>query len=75
MISGWGFFIFWFGAWLSPQISFTIPFFVNLIFYIPFINLSIPLTHLLISLLFIIIGAWFGIASVRKTTLKVAETH
>jgi len=75
MVSGWGFFIFWFGVWLSPQCRFTIPILEFLIINIPLINLSIPLPHLIISLPFIIIGAWFGIASVRKTTLKVAETH
>ncbi len=75
MVSGWGFFLFWFGIWLSPQPRFTIPLVENLRINIPFINLSIPLTHLLISLPFIIIGAWFGIGSVRETTLKVAETH
>jgi len=75
MVSGWGFFLFWFGIWLSPQPRFTIPLVENLRINIPFINLSITLTHLLISLPFIIIGAWFGIGSVRETTLKVAETH
>ena len=75
MVSGWGFFLFWFGVWLSPQINFTIPLFEDLILNIPMINISIPLIHLIISLPFIIIGAWFGIGSVKETTLKVAETH
>lgn len=75
LISGWGFFIFWFGVWLSPQPLFTIPILENLALFIPFINLSIPLIHLIISLPFIIIGAWFGIGSVKETTLKVAEMH
>jgi len=26
MISGWGFFLFWFGIWLLPQDRFVIPF-------------------------------------------------
>ncbi len=75
LVSGWGFFLFWFGVWLSPQQRFIIPIIENLVLKIPLINLSIPLTHLLISIPFIIIGAWFGIGSVRETTLKVAETH
>ena len=75
MVSGWGFFLFWFGVWLSPQVRFIIPILEDLVLNIPIINLSILLTHLIISLPFIIIGAWFGIASVRKTSLKVAETH
>ncbi|UCD00713.1 MAG: isoprenylcysteine carboxylmethyltransferase family protein [Promethearchaeota archaeon] len=75
LISGWGFFSFWFGVWLSPQPRFIIPILENLALFIPIINLSILLVHLLISLPFIIIGAWFGIGSVKETTLKVAETH
>lgn len=75
LISGWGFFMFWFGVWLSPQTPFIIPILVNFVLVIPFINLSIPLMHLLISIPFIIVGAWFGIGSVKETTLKVAETH
>jgi protein-S-isoprenylcysteine O-methyltransferase Ste14 len=75
MVSGWGFFMFWFGVWLSPQFRFTIPLLEYLIINIPIINFSIPLTHVIISIPFIIIGAWFGIGSVRETTLKVAETH
>ena len=75
LISGWGFFLFWFGVWLSPQPLFTIPILENLALFIPIVNLLIPLIHLVISLPFIIIGAWFGIGSVKETTLKVAETH
>ena len=75
LISGWGFFLFWFGVWLSPQPHFTIPILENLALIIPIINLSIPLIHLVISIPFIIIGAWFGIVGVKEVTLKVAETH
>ncbi|MFW9827943.1 MAG: methyltransferase family protein [Candidatus Thorarchaeota archaeon] len=74
-ISGWGYFLFWFGVWLSPQPRYFIPLFDNLSFIIPLINLSICLIHLIISIPFIIIGIWFGIGGVKKTTLKVAETH
>ncbi|MFX0003919.1 MAG: methyltransferase family protein [Candidatus Hodarchaeota archaeon] len=75
IISGWGFFLFWFGIWLSPQPRFVIPIFETITFFIPFINLSITLTHLIISIPFMVIALWFGIGGVRKTTLKVAETH
>jgi protein-S-isoprenylcysteine O-methyltransferase Ste14 len=74
-ISGWGFFLFWFGVWFSPQSRFIIPIFDNLTFSLPLINIPISLIHLIISIPFIIIGIWFGIGGVRKTTLKVAETH
>lgn len=75
LISGWGFFTFWFGIWISPQPKFITPIFQNFVISIPIINFSIPLFHLLVSIPFILMGAWFGIVSVRQTTLKVAETH
>ena len=75
LTSGWGFFIFWFGVWISPQPRLIIPFMQDLRIIIPFINFSIPIFHLIISIPFILIGAWFGIGSVRETSLKVAETH
>ena len=75
LTSGWGFFIFWFGIWISPQPRLIIPFMQNPNIIIPFINFSIPIFHLFISVPFILIGAWLGIVSVRETSLKVAETH
>ena len=75
LTSGWGFFIFWFGVWISPQPRLTIPFMQNPLINIPIINFSIPFFYLLISVPFILIGAWFGIVSVRETSLKVSETH
>jgi len=75
LTSGWGFFIFWFGIWISPQPRLIIPLMQNPNFIIPIINFSIPIFHLIISIPFILIGAWFGIGSVRETSLKVAETH
>jgi len=50
-------------------------FFQNLTTLIPFVGFSIPLFNLIISILFIALGAWFGITGVKQTTLKVAETH
>jgi protein-S-isoprenylcysteine O-methyltransferase Ste14 len=75
LTSGWGFFIFWFGIWISPQPRLIIPFMQNPNIIIPFIKFSIPIFHLFISVPFILIGAWLGIVSVRETSLKVAETH
>ena len=75
LTSGWGFFIFWFGIWISPQPRFIIPFMPNPSISIPIINFSIPIFHLFISIPFILIGAWLGIVSVRETSLKVSETH
>jgi len=75
MVSGWGFFLFWFGVWFSPQPRFTLPILENLSINFPIINLSISLIHFILFIPFFIIGAWLGIRSVKETTLKVAETH
>jgi protein-S-isoprenylcysteine O-methyltransferase Ste14 len=75
MISGWGFFLFWFGMWLSPQDRFIIPFFQDFSVKIPILNLTIYLFNVLIFIPFFIVGAWFGIKGVIYTSLKVAETH
>ncbi len=75
LISGWGFFFFWMGIWVSPQPRFTIPILQNLSVLVPVINFSIPLLHLIICTPFLIPGAWLAIKGVKETTLKVAETH
>jgi protein-S-isoprenylcysteine O-methyltransferase Ste14 len=75
VISGWGFFLFWFGIWFSPQTRFTIPLFRALIVRLPVLNITIPLLHLVVFMPFFAVGAWFGIKGVAETTLKVAETH
>lgn len=74
-ISGWGFFIFLFGIWLSPQPKFRIPFLQEILMSIPIINSSISIFHFIISVPMILLGAWFGIVGVKEITLKVAETH
>jgi len=75
LISGWGFFIFWMGIWISPQPRFTIPFLKNLRYFVPLANLSIPILHLIVCLPFLILGAWLAIKAVKETSLKVSETH
>ena len=75
VISGWGFFIFWFGIWFSPQPRFIAPIFQNPEVLVPVINLSTPLLHLIVFIPFFIVGAWFGIKGVKETTLQTAETH
>ena len=75
IISGWGFFIFWFGIWISPQQRFIIPFLQKFSIQISQLDLTISLISLLLSALFFIVGAWFGINGVIQTSLRVAETH
>lgn len=75
LISGWGFFFFWIGIWVSPQARLAVPILQNLSILIPAVDSSIPLLHLIICILFLIPGAWLAIKGVEKTTLKTAETH
>jgi len=75
LISGWGFFFFWIGIWVSPQPRFTIPLLQNLPVVIPVVNFSIPLLHLTFCAVLLIPGAWLAIKGVKEVTVKVAETH
>ena len=68
IISGWGFFLFLFGLWLSPQPSFTYQ-------IIGFSLLGIPFTHLILASGFLIPGAYLGIKGVSEMGMKAAETH
>ena len=75
LISGWGFFFFWMGIWVSPQPRFTVPILQNPSVFVPVVSSSIPLLHLTICIPFLIPGAWLAINGVKETTLKAAETH
>lgn len=75
LISGWGFFFFWMGIWVSPQPRFTVQTPQNLSVLIPIINFPIPVFHLIIFTPFLTLGTWLAIQSVRETTLKTAEMH
>ena len=74
-ISGWGFFLFLIGTWISPQPRFYIPILHNFSVSLPVINLLVSFLHLIISLPSLSLGIWFGIKGVIETTLRVAETH
>ncbi|MHA2224681.1 MAG: methyltransferase family protein [Candidatus Hodarchaeales archaeon] len=75
LISGWGFFLFLFGMWLSPQPRFTVPIFPELFLLVPLIDFSIPLIHLIIFIPIIGVVLWFALNGVKEVTLKVSETH
>jgi protein-S-isoprenylcysteine O-methyltransferase Ste14 len=75
LCSGWGFFLFWAGLWFSPQPRFVLPLLSDLSVVFPFVNFSIPIVNLIVFVPLFVIGAWLGIAGVKGTTLKVAETH
>ena len=72
LISGWGFFIFLFGIWISAQPKFEI---TILQYNLHLLSYSIPLFHLIFSIPLIFLGGWFGIVGVKEVTLKVSETH
>ena len=78
IISGWGIFLFLFGLWVSPQERFIIPIMQEAQLIIPifgFLTLQIPIVHLLLSVAFIIPGAWLGIKGVKEIGLEASETH
>ena len=55
LVSGWGFFSFWFGIWVSPQPKFSVSIFNDVYdISIQIIDFSIPLLHLIISIILII---------------------
>ncbi len=75
MISGWGYFLFLFGIWISPQPRFLIPFLEKAILTVPTFEITIPLVHLMIFLPTIIVVLWLSLLGVKEVSLKVAETH
>ncbi len=79
MISGWGFFLFLFGLWISPQERFLINFGgISHIYFgvaIGLLYFRIPIFHLILSLIVLLPGAYLGIKGVTEIGLKVAETH
>lgn len=68
MASGWGFFIFLFGLWISPQERFS----ANITGLALF---GVPVLHLVLAVVFLLPGAWLGIKGVSEVGLKTAETH
>lgn len=75
VISGWGFFFFWIGIWVSPQPTFNIPILHSFSVSLPVFNFSIPLLHLMICISFLIPGAWLALNGVKEATLRTAERH
>lgn len=75
LISGWGFFLFLFGIWFSPQERFINPILTDFSFKISLLDLRIYLVNFIIFVPLFVAGVWLGIKGVIQTTLKVAETH
>ena len=74
-ISGWGLFVFWIGIWIVPQPRFTIPFMTDMVVILPFVNYSIPVSHILLGFPFLCLSLYFGLVGVKEVTLKVSESH
>jgi len=68
-----GFFVFWFGMWLSPQDRFVIPFYQDVYVQSNLAWQSISLISDFLPLF--ITGFCFGVKGVIQTSLRVAETH
>ena len=76
MISGWGFFLFLILLWISPQDSFLILIWdAHFVIGFGLLSLTVPITHLIISIAFFLPGAYLGIRGVTEMGLKTAETH
>jgi len=75
LVSGWGFFIFWAGIWISPQQRFTDSFSQNQTYTVSLAGFPVSLLHLAISVPLIVAGSWLALSGLREVTLKVAETH
>ncbi len=73
IISGWGYFMFLIGLWISPQVIFVI--FPEYMIIIPIVNFHIGVVNAVISICFLIPGAYLGIVGVKATGVKVSETH
>ena len=72
-ISGWTFFGFWFGLYISPQPSFIIPLFPELVLG-PILGITYPIFHIIFSVPFIILAFWFGLVGVKGTVLPCKAT-
>jgi len=75
IISGWGYFIFLFGLWLSPQPRLFLPMEEIVRFSIPIVAIEISLVNIVLGFFFLIPGAWLGLRGVLDLGLHASETH
>ncbi len=74
MVSGWGYFIFLFGIWLSPQPQFALPF-IDIPILIVENTFVFSTADIIFGGMFIALGVWLGIGGVRDLGLQASETH
>jgi protein-S-isoprenylcysteine O-methyltransferase Ste14 len=70
MISGWGFFGFWIGTWVTPQARFHL----STAFH-TFLGVDLSWLNILISLIPLLPAFWFGLRGVMELGLETSETH
>jgi len=70
VVSGWGFFGFWIGLWITPQGSLP-----PVGYTVSVLGAEISIMYLLLTLVFLIPAFWLGLGGVRELGLKVSETH
>ncbi len=75
IISGWSFFIFWIGIWLSPQPRFRIQILGDIAITFLVIKISVPILHVILGIPLLLIGGWLGILGVKELSLRVSETR
>ncbi len=75
LLSGYLLFLALIGVWLAPQPRFVIPIFHDASVTIPAVDLSVPLVHLIFFIIFVLLGFWLLIDSVRGLSIQVSESH
>ena len=70
IFSGWGFFIFWIGLWVSPQSRLNLGYSL-----FSFMGLTFDAINLGISLIFFVPAIWFGLKGLFELGLRASETH
>lgn len=75
LISGWRFFLFSIGVWLSPQPRFSLLSAVSTGVKILGAHLHLSPANTVLAIPFLAAGGWLDIIGVAEVSLKVAETH
>jgi protein-S-isoprenylcysteine O-methyltransferase Ste14 len=75
LLSGWGFFLFSIGVWLSPQPRFSLLSAVSSEVVILGAHLYLSPVNAALAIPFLAAGGWLGVKGVAEVSLKVAETH
>lgn len=77
--SGWMELVFLVLFWIASQPRFVIPIFSDISIQLPFVNFSIPILHLMITLPLMLFGGWIAIKGVKAMSSEVGfgvvDTH